>query len=493
MLNLQQKTFLFCEKVPLGALASPNVSHPGFSVKGKLLGPQGQNVKHISSVTGAKIQLRGRGASQNPEADGPEDMFLEINASSEVSMKQALELAFNLVETIRLEYVASVTTPLQSTTQSNMSNASGVQRVAGQSYSSQYHPAASYLDTHGDVKVAPPPFNFPHQLSMHHPVPQSPYNNASGTPIGPSPSNGCVPFLYPDGDAVIRSHSSKQDISNSVSSMKTPVPQMSTTNCSDAIPARLSLNGSTFAVVARPKEVNSTSSRSSSSSGSSNSNSSSDTSGRSGDDSAHTSSGSSKRRRGFKENAVYTATSEGLMPTSSTHQTTISWEKSASSADTVVVRRPIASLKVMNSESVGGALWTGHSVKNPPNSAHAGQMGLTTSSAHRSESQTSLVVTEPAPSVVSALAAMTQRRMQNKGSRPLVPSFFDMQSSLGPSFPPSGSTAPSHCQRPSKESLRSAAPCNTEPPDTSSLATPSPAVVFKIPGLTAYEDDEEDD
>ena len=497
MLDLQQKQFLFCEKVPLGALAGPNVSHPGFSVKGKLLGPQGQNVKHISLVTGAKVQLRGRGASQNQEADGPEDMHLEINASSEVSMKQAMELAFNLVETIRQEYVASVTQPLQATTPSNIYNVSGVQRVVGQSYPPQYHPVTPYPNTHPDMTAAPL-FNATHlaarteqrpiaiATTMQHTVTQSPYDHSSATPTPTGPSKGCVPFLYPDGDAVIRTSSSninsKQEPLNLSSSTTPSVVRRSAATSSESFPARLSLNGSTFAVVTRSREVN-TSSRSSSSS----SNSGSDN-GRNGDD-IHSSSGSNKRRRGFKESAVYIGTSEIPMPTSSTHQNSMAGERAVPTTDSTLANGLSRGTRP-HSESESGTHGAVSS-RGVSMSAETNQKNFTAPSPQgecRSSTfpSSSVVVSEPAPSVISALAAMTERRMQNKAARPLVPVF----SAVPPPFASSALSSP-HPQRPSSESLQSATPVRT--PDAAPLATATPAVAFKLPGLTAYDDDDEDD
>ena len=455
-------------------------------MKGKLLGPQGQNVKHISLVTGAKVQLRGRGASQNPEADGPEDMHLEINASSEISMKQALELAFNLVETIRQEYVASVTQPLQST-QSNMYNVSGVQRAAGQSYPPQY-PTAPYTNT----LPAPGPFIPPHRrpiaiaATMQHTVTQSPHSHASTTPI--PPSKGCVPFVYPDGDAVIRPSSSKLEPSNAPSSTP-PVAQISTAT-GESFPARLSLNGSTFAVV-RPKEVTSSSRSSSNSSSSS---SGSDNHGRSGDDSSN--SGSNKRRRGFKESAVYTSTSDNPIPTSM-HQNNTADVKVVPIADSVLPNGLRGSRLQSESDSGNGAV---PSVTRD----NKGSMGVETEQktyinpspqGNTSSSSSSAVfsISEPAPSVVSALAAMTERRMQNK-ARPLVP-VFSMSPSFSPSPLSSGSTSPSLSNPRPQSSSSGTLPGGTpnKASDAISLAPAASAVTFKLPGLTAYDDDDEDD
>jgi hypothetical protein len=489
-------------------------------VKGKLLGPQGQNVKHISSVTGARVQLRGRGASQNPEADGPEDMHLEINASSEISMKQASELAYNLVETIRQEYVASVTQPLQST-QNNLYNVSGVQRATGPFYPPQYHPVTPYPSPLMDMNLTAVQFNAPHLAirteqhrpiavasAMNHPVTQSPYSNPSATPITTAPK-GCVPFLYPDGDAVIRSSSSRQESSSASSSMTPPVVQGNGAASSEAFPAMLSLNGSTFAVVTRPKEVTS-SSRSSSSN--SNSSSSSGDSGRSGDD-TNSSSGSNKRRRGFKESAVYTGTSENLVPTSSTHQNTTVGERALSIIDAIPANglsrghRPLSESGTHSAAPSVRRVQMGletdqktFTAPSPQGESRSSSTSVSSSAPVSVSVCAPIVVSEPPPSVISALAAMTERRMQNKAARPMVP-VFSMPSPFTPSPLSSGSTTPtpSHHQanalRSPSESVQGGTIIRT--PDVTSLATaapaPAPAVTFKLPGLTAYEDDDDEE
>ena len=78
---------------------------PGFSVIGKLLGPKGAYVKHVTNTSGARLDLKGRGSRQQtgePSADEP--MFFEISSRTERSVEQAFKLCTDLVETVRAEH-----------------------------------------------------------------------------------------------------------------------------------------------------------------------------------------------------------------------------------------------------------------------------------------------------------------------------------------------------------------------------------------------------
>ena len=499
LLNLQQKAFVYHARVSLGALAGPNVGHPGFSIKGKILGPQGQNVKHITTVTGAKVQLRGRGATQNSEADGIDDMYLDVNASSEVSLNQAVELATNLVETVRLEYIASVTKPLQHIVQSNSYNQPNAYGVAPQ----QYYPApyppmplgGNVLHGHSVPapralpsplfppppipSMNPPPRPMMPMTGMQQPVPRT--ASTVPTPLVVQ-SKGCVPFMYPDGDAVVREPNPlpiSTDAPPQLSLLKAPESSEGKgSNSTNVIaappPARLSLNGSTFEARVLTKADHSSSARSSSSSssgsGSGNDRQHRGTSEDSRSNPSSSSSGSNKRRRGFQESSVYTAPVDCPLPTTLTHQT---------------APTPAPALNKQRREPLIAPSDSPQSTQNhdPPVSDPTVGRTLDLNGTHTPKGP------EPASNVMAALAAMTERRMQAKMSRPLVPSFSSVLS------PPERPPVPSFAGKPAVPLFPvSSAPSPSPLLDKNSdLQLPPAAASFKLPGLTAYEDDDDED
>jgi hypothetical protein len=495
LLNLQQKSFVYHARVSLGALAGQNVGHPGFSIKGKILGPQGQNVKHITTVTGAKVQLRGRGATQNPEADGNDDMYLDVNATSEVSLNQAVTLATNLVETVRLEYIVSVTKPLQHIIPSTGYIQPNAYGAAPQHYYPASYPPMPLGSNIAHGQSVPAPRALPVPLFPPQPIPSAnpparqmmPMTSTQHPPprtalAGPTPpaaqSKGCVPFMYPDGDAVVRAPNPlpiSVDMPPQSSLRKAPASSEGKDSTSIGMsappPPRLSLNGSTFEARILTKADHSLSARSSSSSSSGSGN---DRQHRSSNDddrssSSSSSSGSNKRRRGFQESSVYTAPVDCPLPTTLTHQA-----PSPSSSAPVLSkqrREPLDAPSDAAHRSLGHAL--------PVSEPTAGR------TLHLSGTQAPKG-TEPASNVIAALAAMTERRLQSKMSRPLVPSFSGVLS------PPDRPQVPSFAGKPAVPLFPVSSALGASSVDNDSAPAPA-APCFKLPGLTAYEDDDDED
>lgn len=75
-----------------------------FNLIGKLIGPQGRYVKHISSEAGGntRVQLRGRESLTNPAH--PEPLHLYITSNSTEHLEKAKKLASDLLGTIKQQY-----------------------------------------------------------------------------------------------------------------------------------------------------------------------------------------------------------------------------------------------------------------------------------------------------------------------------------------------------------------------------------------------------
>lgn len=484
LLNLQQKSFVYHARVSIGALAGPNVGHPGFSVKNQILGSQGQNIKHITAVTGAKVQLKGRGSSQSPEADGNEDTYLDVNAYSELSLNQAVDLATNLVETVRLEYIAYVTKPLQHVVQSNGYSQLNAYSAAPQQYYSAPYPPMSHNHSVAAPRALPVPlFPPPPVLNVNAParpmVPMSSVQHPAlrASSAGPTPSavqsKGCVPFMYPDGDAVIRTPNPfpvSADVPPQPSLRSAPDSSegKNSTSMIAPPPPRLSLNGSTFEARILTKADHSSTARSSSS-GNDRQHRSTSNDSRSSSSSSSSSSGSNKRRRGFQESVVYTAPVDCPLPTTLTHQ--------APSTSVPAINRPRREPLDTPSDAAHRS-----QVHAPPVSEPAVERILDLNGTHAQKGP------EPASNVMAALAAMTERRLQAKMSRPAVPSF----SSVMP--PPERPPVPSFTGKPAVPLIhgKGASGLSTLGNNSDSQSAPA-AASFKLPGLTAYEDDDDED
>lgn len=479
-LNLEQH-HIFHARLNLGILADPAASHPGFSVKAKIIGPQGQNLKHILAVTGVEVHLKGPGTTNSPSSSGTEYLFLELSAPSQQSLSKAVELASNLLETVRLEHAASVTQPLQS-------YASKTPLSTQQLYHYNSQPVAATdpgtLQSRGRVPdwVVPASVirslqpnkhsNAPPNLQI---APNPLQSNASYSAPNISVQSGrCVPFIYSDGDGVVRPPTLPTD---SVQIPASAIPQRSLATIEGVgrpAPALLSLNGSTFVAKAivkdedRQKKESNHDNRQSSSSSSSSSNS------------------SGKRRRGFQESAVYTAPIDCPLPVATILE-----------SSTPPLRRPFqdSALARKHTATAGDAMVDGLALFS---SAASSAVGENISKHATSDKLSVPEVSDPAPSVMAALAAMTERRLQAKILRPLVPSFSSSDSFAARSLSEKPSTEPqsvSHIAKlsPSQPPLMPSSTTSFTPPaDDVTESAPPAAMCMKLPGLTAYEDDEDD-
>ena len=504
LLNLHQNLMGFNAKVSLGALTGPGVGHPGFNVKTRILGPGGQNVRHISTITGAKCALKGRGATLNGEAAGSEDMHLELVANSEASLRHAVELATNLVETVRHEYMAAVTQPLPAT----VDNHGSFHQLGpyGMQPPPQFNPPQSQSVPLGGQTPSGPLGASGHFLLGSSTAFQPPqqFGIASGlqAPIQNQSQRGCVPFVYPDGDAVVQAQQ-RLNVSNTMPPMRNVGERGIERNGSSSSrdqsirdnrderdnrdnrdsrdnrdnrdSGRDNGSMSSGRSSARQESSHASSRQDSAHSGgngndrrngsSSNSdrrdNNSMDRRGgsdiRDSMDSRDSGAGSNKRRRGFQESTVYTAPTDCPLPTTATvlHVPPQKQSKQISFACDVKSGSLERDSMVDTAELTQGPL-------------------------------KGMEVAEPTPSVIAALAAMTERRLQAKASRPLVPAFSSFSSSDKPVVPAFSAKPPvpsfSESSFGSKSSISDAAKVTLEPPAKS----------FSLPGLNAYDDDDDD-
>ena len=446
-------------------------------MKAKIIGPQGQNLKHILAVTGVEVHLKGPGTTNSPSSSGTEYLFLELSAPSQQSLSRAVELASNLLETVRLEHAASVTQPLQS-------YASKTPLSTQQLYQYNSQPVAatdpSTLQSHGRAPVWVVPASVvrslqPHQHTNAPPnlniAPNSLQSNASyGAPNISVQSGRCVPFTYSDGDAVTL-------LTDSVQIPASAIPQRPLTTTEGVgrpAPALLSLNGSTFVAKAivkdedRQKKESDHDNRQSSSTGSS------------------SSSSSGKRRRGFQESTVYTAPIDCPLPVVTVLE-----------SSTPSLRRPFQDTALVrkHTSTAGDAICDGPALLS---SAASSAVGESISKHATSDKLSVPEVSDPAPSVMAALAAMTERRLQAKILRPLVPSFSSSDSFAARSLSGKPSTEPQSVYHIAKlsSSQPPRMPSSTKsfmpPADDVTETAPPAAMSMKLPGLTAYEDDEDD-
>ncbi|KAI9000218.1 hypothetical protein BC832DRAFT_144040 [Gaertneriomyces semiglobifer] len=78
-----------------------------FNTRAKLIGHQGQNVKHIQQETNTKVQLKGRGSGYLEVATGleaPEPLYIHVSGSSEEAVDAAKRLCEDLIDTVKVEY-----------------------------------------------------------------------------------------------------------------------------------------------------------------------------------------------------------------------------------------------------------------------------------------------------------------------------------------------------------------------------------------------------
>ncbi|PHH65119.1 hypothetical protein CDD81_3250 [Ophiocordyceps australis] len=90
------------EKIPVGL-----ESVPGFNLRAQIVGSGGSYVKHIQSVTGCRVQIKGRGSgyiefSTNRETD--EDMFLHVTGPDAQMVEKGKELCEDLVANVKEQF-----------------------------------------------------------------------------------------------------------------------------------------------------------------------------------------------------------------------------------------------------------------------------------------------------------------------------------------------------------------------------------------------------
>ncbi|EKX35045.1 hypothetical protein GUITHDRAFT_166094 [Guillardia theta CCMP2712] len=78
---------------------------PTFSVIGKILGPKGSYLKHINTISGARVDLRGKGSRQLPGVPGADlPLHIEISSRVESQVEEAVRLVEDLVGTVKADY-----------------------------------------------------------------------------------------------------------------------------------------------------------------------------------------------------------------------------------------------------------------------------------------------------------------------------------------------------------------------------------------------------
>ncbi|KAL0215383.1 hypothetical protein P9112_007567 [Eukaryota sp. TZLM1-RC] len=91
------------------AIVSINIVNPppSFNLRAKVLGREGTYVKHISSTTGCRVQLKGLGSQYMDPATGKEEpvpLYMYITGPSDLQVNEAKELGESLAGAVRKEY-----------------------------------------------------------------------------------------------------------------------------------------------------------------------------------------------------------------------------------------------------------------------------------------------------------------------------------------------------------------------------------------------------
>lgn len=83
----------------------PSEAVPAFTIRGKVLGPQGTFLKHIQTQTGCKVHLRGKGSGYvdlgASEQDINDPMHLYITGGKKDELVQAKKLAEDLIAHVK--------------------------------------------------------------------------------------------------------------------------------------------------------------------------------------------------------------------------------------------------------------------------------------------------------------------------------------------------------------------------------------------------------
>ncbi|XP_052279644.1 KH homology domain-containing protein 4-like isoform X5 [Dreissena polymorpha] len=172
------------EKLYIGLEHAP----PNFSVKDKILGAGCSFLQHIQAETGAKVTLRGKRSGfleTNTGQEAMEPMHVHLQHVSHVGLKQARDLATNLIQTVQQEY-ASFQQSLVMIPPPNMVPQPPPMTVPPPTVVSMAQPPP-LLPGHQVMTSMPPP------TMMHHPPPlQSTYSYITQGPGVSLPAPGVV-------------------------------------------------------------------------------------------------------------------------------------------------------------------------------------------------------------------------------------------------------------------------------------------------------------
>ncbi|KAJ3081853.1 hypothetical protein HK102_002095, partial [Quaeritorhiza haematococci] len=78
-----------------------------FNVRAKLVGPQGQYVKHIQNQTNTRVQLKGRGSGfieHHSGTEAAEALHIHVTGTSQEAVDNAKKLCEDLIDTVKAEY-----------------------------------------------------------------------------------------------------------------------------------------------------------------------------------------------------------------------------------------------------------------------------------------------------------------------------------------------------------------------------------------------------
>eukprot|EP00438_Fugacium_kawagutii_P024913 Skav236061 [mRNA] locus=scaffold2566:173343:174035:+ [translate_table: standard] len=76
---------------------------PGFGLNGRLIGTNGQNMKHIQSITGAEVKLQGHGSGEHAPTEGLHVLLQSFDAHS---LEEAIRVTNDLIDTVLEQYAA---------------------------------------------------------------------------------------------------------------------------------------------------------------------------------------------------------------------------------------------------------------------------------------------------------------------------------------------------------------------------------------------------
>lgn len=78
--------------------------YPPYQVRGQIVGPGGQNVKHIQAETGCRVQVKGRGSGFLERSTGQEDdapLYLHVASTDAVALQKAKDMCIDLVVSVK--------------------------------------------------------------------------------------------------------------------------------------------------------------------------------------------------------------------------------------------------------------------------------------------------------------------------------------------------------------------------------------------------------